>query len=735
MLASLSLKYRIALVIFVLEAIMMTAVLTVALNQSMHSSSNYQKANERVLLKLVSELSASALLIEEFGDLQSYFEQLTHQPDVVQIQLVDLNDIVVASSKVEEIGAAAAPLNPVPPNYQRNITVSSPAGVLGSLNIEFTNKTLTEANRRIRNSGIATAIIGMAIIFVIGILAGFFLTRRLVRISKAATEFASGNSNAQSQVRGRDELGNLGTTFDQMVKDVTEKQNQLLSQHRRIQLLMDSTAEGIIGIDCEQKCSFVNRAGLEMLGMSESELLNTAILQVIDLSSSHLSTSLAELPVTPVETEDAIAICANGRRIPVEFRSHPVRVDGEIVGAVCTFVDISQRKEHAKELALHREHLEELVASRSAKLAEQAQILDQIHDSVISTNLDGIIETWNKGAERLFSYDAESAIGKHLSFIFPNEDQQKVRNAIFDTLQSRGKHEDEVRLIKKDNQAFFAHISLSLKLNRHNEVCGTIVYAMDVSDRKLAEDEVHRKSLQLQMANKELESFSYSVSHDLRAPLRSIRGFTQCLSEDYSDILDSEGKALLSRIINGTSQMGQLIEDMLSLSRVTSYKMKWQEIDISLLAEDVVRELKESSPQRKINIDIEKEMIVHGDKHLLRILLVNLISNSWKYTSKNNVASISIGSEIIQNGKVFFVQDNGVGFNMKHSDKLFETFQRFHSPDEFEGTGVGLATAARVVQRHHGQIWAESAQGKGATFFFKLPLADDNTAITQFPLT
>ena len=595
----------------------------------------------------------------------------------------------------------------------------------------FTNKTLTEANLKIRNKGIMIAILGMGIIFVVGIIAGFVLTRRLDRISSAAARFATGDTDAQTNVSGRDELGYLGETFDKMVKDVSRKQEQLIAQHRRIQLLMDSTAEGIIGIDTEKNCSFVNRACLNLLNYSEHELLKKNLLQLIELPTelqSEFSDSSSSLKL---ETDDAMAVDSKGTRIPVEFRSHPLVIDGENVGAVCTVIDITQRKEHENELAMHREHLEELVASRSVKLAEQAQIIDQIHDAVVSTDIEGNILTWNKGAEKLFGYAENDAIGQPLAWLFPEEERQGLINNILNPMHKHGDLETEVRLCKKGGQVFYALLSMTKKLDRNNNAIGMIAYAVDISGRKQAEDEAHRKSIQLQMANKELESFSYSVSHDLRAPLRAIRGFTQCLSEDYQGTLDENGISLLNRIVNGTTKMGQLIEDMLALARVTSYKMKWGKVDISQLANEVIKELKESEPDRLIKITVDDNMLVHGDKHLLRILLVNLLSNAWKYSSKTELADIHIGTEIVDNSKVFYVKDNGAGFDMKYADKLFGTFQRLHSSDEFEGTGVGLATAARVVHRHHGQIWAESETGKGAIFYFKLSQLDSGSVLTK----
>lgn len=234
--------------------------------------------------------------------------------------------------------------------------------------------------------------------------------------------------------------------------------------------------------------------------------------------------------------------------------------------------------------------------------------------------------------------------------------------------------------------------------------------------------EKEKRTLELEEANKELESFSYSVSHDLRAPLRAISGFSEVLVEDYMDQLDDEAKILFSEITRNAKKMGELIDNLLEFSRLSRQDVSRNSIDMNEIVRNIVKELRNLEPKRKVEVHIEDLPVVEGNKNMLKQLFFNLISNAFKYTGKKDKPSIEIGSYSREGKQVFFIKDNGAGFDSRYYNKLFGVFQRLHSSMEFEGTGVGLAIVQKIATKHGGEVWAEGKMGEGACFFVSLPL-------------
>jgi light-regulated signal transduction histidine kinase (bacteriophytochrome) len=257
---------------------------------------------------------------------------------------------------------------------------------------------------------------------------------------------------------------------------------------------------------------------------------------------------------------------------------------------------------------------------------------------------------------------------------------------------------------------------------------------IDISERKQAEERIVSVNTQLEKniaelsaCNTELESFSYAISHDLKAPLRSIAGFTKIIMDDYANVLDEQGKDYFNRTIKAANRMSGLLDDLLKLSFVARTDLASTTVNLSALASDITRRLSAEEPDRRVDVVIREGLHASGNVNLLRALLENLIGNAWKFTIKQEHARIELGAIEKDNARVYFVKDNGIGFDMAWCHKLFVPFQRLVSEKEFVGTGIGLSLAHRIVIRHGGSIWAESEPGKGATFYFTLPPAESSS--------
>lgn len=373
-----------------------------------------------------------------------------------------------------------------------------------------------------------------------------------------------------------------------------------------------------------------------------------------------------------------------------------------------------------------------------ARLSESEEryqrILDSTPEAMISVSSDQCIVGFNASAEALFGYRASEVLGKSVAMLIP-ENRRYSHVDLFSSFVNgpeqtmRKSSQRAVAGRRKDGVEVLLNISLA-KVELQGERV-VVAMARDITEQRRAEEEirllnnelenrVRTRTNELEVANKELEAFSYSVSHDLRAPLRAIDGFSRILEEEYSTQLSGEGSDYLRRICNGAQRMSALIDDLLQLSRLSRTDMTHLKVDLSHVANDVVAQLATLEPHRQLRLSIEPGLVATGDERLLHILLTNLIGNAWKYTAKTDQARIEFGVNKEQTPPIYFVRDNGAGFDMKYAGKLFSPFQRLHRVEDFPGTGIGLATAARIVRRHGGRIWADAKPDQGATFYFTL---------------
>ena len=376
---------------------------------------------------------------------------------------------------------------------------------------------------------------------------------------------------------------------------------------------------------------------------------------------------------------------------------------------------------------------DELGAANSALRASEERtraILANAIDAVVMMNRQGLVTGWNAAAERIFGWTVEEAMSREVAaLIIPQEGRAPHRMGLAAARDAEtgpivGRL-IEVTAVRKSGERF--PVELSITGVGSGDGIEFTAFIRDISERKESQNRILDLNRQLERrveeagaANRELEAFCYAVSHDLRTPLRSIDGFSLALIEDYGDRLDATGRDYMGRVRGATQRMARLIDDLLNLSRVSRTEMTRDTADLSALATSIAADIRERDPSRKCVFEIQPAMVVDGDPALLGIVLENLLNNAWKYSSGREEARIEVASEERSGRRIFHVKDNGAGFDMAYVDKLFAPFQRLHRPDEFEGSGVGLATVQRILHRHGGHAWAEAVVDQGATIFFTL---------------
>jgi len=509
-----------------------------------------------------------------------------------------------------------------------------------------------------------------------------------------------------------------------IVQDITERrkseeavQESDMHYHQIVDLSQD-----MIVIHQQGKVVFVNEAGVQLLGVPNSDqIIGRSVLEFVPpeyrkIALERMQTGHTEEGYRSKVYEQKM-IRVDGNVIDIELRGMPIRYQGE---QAIQFIarDITERKK--AEAALRRSEQE------FRALAENSP------DVIVRYDREGRRMYVNPEFERVNRLTAREVLGKKPEEIStelaPMADVFTSR--LMETMAS-GKITKIDLSWTKDGKLICWFVRAVPEFDVNGNVTGALTIWSDISERKQVEEEINRlnqelelrvaqRTNQLEEANKELEAFSYSVSHDLRAPLRSVDGFSLALLEDYYDKIDDQGKNYLHRVRSATQRMAQLIDDMLNLSRLSRTEMIVQQVNLSEIFREITLSIHETQPKRQVEFIIQEGIKAQGDSRLLRIVLENLLGNAWKFTSKHPTARIEFNMKQEKEGIVYFIRDDGAGFNMEYAKKLFGAFQRLHSTAEFPGTGIGLATVQRIIHRHSGKIWAESEIEKGSTFYFTL---------------
>ena len=554
-----------------------------------------------------------------------------------------------------------------------------------------------------------------------------------------------------------------------VVQDITELKQaeaEVRSNRAQLEAVIQSIQDGIVVADMAGHFILVNEAealinGYPNAGAMQRDFAYYAQVYVLtELDGTPLPVD--EWPLSRVLRGETFVDRElrgyrkdNGREWFFSFSGAPVRDgQGRQILAVVGTRDITERKraEQERERLLDEvqqrslasqqlnETLEQRVQQRTAELtqalehAETAQarfqgLLETAPDGVVIVDAHGVITLVNHQTELLSGYLRDELLGQPVETLIPARyhDIHLQHRADFMADPRTRPMGVGLELFLRRNDG--VEVPVEISLGPFQTAGGMLVTASvrDISARKRAQAEITRLNEELQRtveglvaANKELEAFSYSVSHDLRAPLRSIDGFSRVLAEQYPDRLDERGRDYLQRVRAAAQRMGRLIDDMLKLSRLGRVEMRREPVNMSEMAAAIIEELRQREPERQVAVTITPDLWVNGDANMLGILLDNLLGNAWKFTGKQPAARIEFATVTRDGERVFYVRDNGAGFDMTYAHKLFSPFQRLHSEEEFPGTGIGLAIAQRIVARHGGRAWAEGAEGQGATIYFTL---------------
>jgi len=502
--------------------------------------------------------------------------------------------------------------------------------------------------------------------------------------------------------------------------DITERK---LAEEAAAQLaaIVNSSNDAIIGKDLNSIVTSWNIGAEKLFGYSASEMIGQPITQLIpsDRQEEEIEIINQIKQGESVEHYETLRMAKDGHLIDVSVTVSPIKdMTGKITGASKVARDITERK--LAEKALHRER--DFISA----------VVDTVGSMVVVIDRQANIIRFNRACEKLTGYSFDEARGRNLIDLFIMPEERTTTTAEFKNLcAGQFPNTYENHWVTKEGTPRVIAWSNTALVDAGGEVEYVIGTGTDITERKRAEQEIHNlnislekrvaeRTAELESANKELEAFSYSVSHDLRAPLRAVDGFSQAVIEDYSALLPEEGRHYLQTIRKGAQRMGVLIDDLLTFSRLSRAALKKQEVNTGKLVRHVLEDLNSQQEGRQVEIRMGHLPACQGDPALLNQVWVNLLSNALKYTRHREFAVIEIGCKLEQGENVYFVRDNGAGFDMRYANKLFGVFQRLHRADEFEGTGVGLAIVQRVIHRHGGRIWADASLDRGATFYFTL---------------
>jgi len=605
-----------------------------------------------------------------------------------------------------------------------------------------------EAYAPIRSLGESLVITGLIVLFLgsIGaILLARSLTKPIHQLAHGTAQISQGNLEHRINNTSGDEIGQLATAFNQMAESIAGKDAQLRNWtgelekrveertsdlHKSEEALRHSyeVMSYIIKFDPDAIAIFDNN--LHYIAVSDRYLSDYNIVGQNIIGKHHYEV-FPEMPQKWRDVHQRVLAGAiernddddfdrpDGSKTYNRWECRPwFQSDGSI-GGMITYTEVTTERKLAEKALRDSEK-------------KYRDLYESMMDAFAIIDMEGRIIEFNNSFRELVGYSTDELYRLTYTNLTPEKWHLKEAKIIADQVLQRGYSDVyEKEYITKGGITIPIEVRTYLIRDEKGENAGMWAIIRNISERKKAEEEIQQlnqtleskveeRTAQLADANKELESFSYSVSHDLRTPLRALDGFSLAVLEDYGSIMDHNGKHYLNRIREASQKMAQLIDAMLILSRVTKAEMNRSTVNLSELAENIAGELSANEPDRKVTWKIASGMVVSADQILIKSVMENLMNNAWKFTAKQSRSTIEVGKLVQGENDVFYVKDDGAGFDMKFASKMFGPFQRFHSNTEFEGTGIGLATVSRIINKHGGRIWAESEPEKGATFYFTL---------------
>lgn len=721
----LSLKTKLIVTSVIVELILLTILIwnDTILTQNQLISQKQREIDD--ISMFILDTVTSSLSNNDIEDLHNLLKHVDKSSKINYISIQSLDGLPMAETGVyTEPGPSNEALlthflhSGYTDTYRIMLPIEKQNTAMGNLDLEFNISDIGKASATILRRSIVNAflIVISTIILLYALLSA--LTKNLKNLTAAVTKYIHTKTTDIPATNTNDEVGKLAQTFSQLISSLQYGEESLAEREQTLQAILDNSPAVIYAKDRQGRYLLANKKIAEFLGKGIDEILGKTDFEIFpkniaeqlqkndqEILASHSVKQIVE--IVPRNAE-------NRNYLSAKFCLFDKNQQAYAVCGIST--DITDRIHDEKRLRESEENLRSLANSA--------------FDGIV-VNKKGKHVFTNQRMADLMGTTVEEIIGTEIEFVVHPSELNKVRQRFQRRLQGSAEPMQYETKLNHRKIAEGVPVEITAFISQWEGEPSGVLFVRDIRERKKIEAELTRYQLQLETlvsertaeletAIQEIESFSYSVSHDLRSPLRSIDGFSLLLLEDYNAALDDKGKDYLTRVRKAAQNMAQLIDDILMLSRVSRHKLTISDINLSDLATESFTTLREHQPQHEVNTIIEPGIVSKGDKRLVKIVLDNLFSNAWKYTGTRAKPEIKFGSVQKNNKTVYYVKDNGVGFDTKYAEKMFGAFQRLHTADEFPGTGIGLATVNRIIRHHNGEIWAESKLGEGATFYFTL---------------